>query len=78
MMTTVDGTTLSSESGIGSRGEGRAERPLLFLGLLLAAATIVVGVLIAGPAMPIAASVALSIGALLLVAAGWILGGPRW
>lgn len=78
MMTTVDATTLSSDTTRG-RGTGeRAGRPALFALLLLAASVIVIGVLVAGPAIPVAGSVGLSTGALALVGAGWALAGPRW
>lgn len=79
-MTTIDGITLSSESGLERRrGTGeRPGRPLLFAVMLLLAGALVVAVLAAGPALPLAASAGLSAAALMIVALGWAVAGPRW
>ena len=56
------------------RGEGR---PGVFMALLCAAALMLLGLLIVGPALPMMPAVGLAMIAVALVAAAWIVAGPR-
>ncbi|MDO5662390.1 MAG: hypothetical protein Q4G40_06825 [Brachybacterium sp.] len=56
----------------------RSGRPLLFRILLLPALLATFVVLLAGPFLPLGGAVGLAAGAMVLVALGWGLAGPRW
>lgn len=61
-----------------TRGGRRAMgRPLLFAVLLSVASLVVLGLLVAGPALPLAAAMPVAAGAAVLVVLAWALAGPR-
>lgn len=61
-----------------TRGGRRAMgRPLLFAVLLSVASLVVLGLLVAGPALPLAAAMPVAAGAAVLVILAWALAGPR-
>lgn len=53
-------------------------RPGVFVVLLSVAALILLGLLILGPALPMAPAVGLALTAVAIVATAWIVAGPRW
>lgn len=57
------------------RGAGR---PGVFAVLLSMASLILLGLLILGPALPMAPAVGLALIAVAIVATAWIVAGPRW
>lgn len=61
-----------------ARGGRRAMgRPLLFAVLLSVASLVVLGLLVAGPALPLAAAMPVAAAAAVLVILAWALAGPR-
>lgn len=62
------------EPGNQVRGEGR---PGVFMALLCVAALMLLGLLIAGPALPMVSAVGLAMIAVALVVSAWVVAGPR-
>ncbi|UEJ83767.1 hypothetical protein Bra3105_05470 [Brachybacterium halotolerans subsp. kimchii] len=73
-MRTIPSHALSSSDAPASRGAGR---PAVFTAIVMIALAVLMTVLLGGPTMPLATSIAMASVSVLLVAIGWVVAGPR-
>lgn len=76
-MTTVTHQQASTAHRREHRRHSALGRPVLFFALLTLAAALLMGVLIAGPMLPMPLMITAACGALGLVALSWTVAGPR-